>query len=159
MVAERLRGHYDAPEQDRIQGVRMAFNPQPMFVYAVRDGRPLMESFLGMDAMDALASKLRYYQYFDPDISVDRVMEFEERGPGLLVEAPGSLSAYGLEAGDYITHVGEHEALGRQSLWRPLLLEREAAVALQIRRGGARRKVVIPLSDEAARALSSRTGF
>jgi len=109
--------------------------------------------------MDALAGKLRYYQYFDPDITVDRVMEFEERGPGILVEAPGVLRAHGLEAGDYITHVGEREALGRQVLWRPLMLEREQTLTLQVRRRGARRRVVIPLSEAAVQELSSRTTF
>lgn len=157
LVAKRLRGHYPKPSQKRLEGVETAFNPKPMFAYAVRNDRPLMESFVGLDAMDAMARKLQYYQYFDPDISMDRLMAFEAMSAGLWVEEPGVLATHGLEKGDYITHVGEHEAMGRQALWRPLLLERSRTVRLTVRRGNERRQVMIPLQNiDEGSALSPR---
>ena len=101
---------------------RLSYNPKPMFSYEVDGAPPLEARFEKLDALDALVAKLRYYQYFDPEISIEDLMDFEGRSSvGLLVKSPGGLGIHGLVPGDYVVSVGGSPALGPQVLARPLL--------------------------------------
>ncbi len=123
-------------------GAKLMFNPSHIFQYTVGDERPLRDRFRKLDAMDSVARKLPYYQYFAPDISVDAVMQFEASDPGLLVEMPGGLAAHGIERGDYIVAVGGHRAHGPQVLNRPFLTGSDK-VTIEFVRNGRSSQVVV----------------
>jgi hypothetical protein len=143
LVSSMIARHYPVPE--RCCGVRTTYNPTPMFSFEVNGNPPLSERFEKLDALDSLVAKLRYYQYFDPDLSVDNVMDFESRAAGLLVKTPGPLGAHGLEPGDYILTIGGRPALGPQSLTRHLLSGRQAELNLLLVRGNEALELVIPI--------------
>jgi hypothetical protein len=124
-------------------GAKLTFNPRHMFQYTVGDQRPLRDRFRKLDAMDSMARKLPYYQYFAPDISVDAVMRFEASDPGLLVEMPGELAAHGIERGDYIVAVGGHLAHGPQVLHRPFLTRASSRVTIEFVRDGRNNQIVV----------------
>ncbi len=147
LIVEMLADHY-AIDAGRRPLADLRFNPKPMFTYTTAYGRePLEARFEDMDALDSMVSRMRFYQYFDPEISIEHLMDFESRGGGLLVAEPGDLREHGLEEGDFILAVGDHPALGAQVLFRPLLQRRQQAVILLIERGGRPAQVILPLQE------------
>ena len=143
LVAGMVAEHY--PVVASPSSAEITYNPKPMFSFEVNGAPPLSKRFEKLDALDALVGKLRYYQYFDPTISVDHLMDFEARSAGLLVKSPGAFLAHGLQAGDFIVSVDGRPALGPQVLARPLLSRRQDEVALLVERGNRPLRVVIPV--------------
>lgn len=141
-LAELLRETYSVPTGPPLRA-RVTFNPTHIFDYTVGDDQPLEHSFRTMDAMDSMARRLPFYQYFDPEISVDAMMVFESSDPGLLVETPGSLAAHGIQPGDYIVAVGGNAAHGPHVLHRPFLTRSTNRVTIQFLRDGRPSQVVV----------------
>jgi hypothetical protein len=120
-----------------------AFNPKPMFDFRYGESPPLRDRFVTGDPMETLAGKLCYYQYFDPDITVDRVIDFERLDAGLLVEDPGEFASRGLKRGDFIARIGPTVALGSHVLLRQTRVDTGKSLALEVLRDGTKRSIVI----------------
>ncbi len=152
-MSERIHTRYGG-KINRAPGVQVTYNAKPMFSYTLHDEPPLKERFHGLDALENVALKMRYYQYFDPELSVEQLYAFEALDGGLWIKSPGWLSAHGLKAGDYVKTVDGKPALGPQVLARPLLKRRKNEVLLLVERAGDDRLVPISLRSSTAQESS-----
>lgn len=134
----------DAPE-GAVPDVELLYNPRDLFAYHEDGQPPLEDAMRDMDELDRLASRLVYYQYFEPDLSGAALRRFESTPPGLLVEAVEEPDSP-LQPDDYVVEVAGQRVAGWHTFARAFLRASPGSqVRVEVERNGQRRHLRLPV--------------
>jgi hypothetical protein len=144
-LIRRFEEAFPEPPRGAPPRVDLLYNPRDLFSYRSVGGAPLEPQLHRLDELDRLASRLVYYQYFEPDLSGADLRRFDSEDSGLLVEAVADPLA-SLQVGDYILEVDGLRVAGRHTFERAFLRRLPGQeVPLVVERDGARLSLRLPV--------------
>lgn len=145
-LAEELNANLDSPvgSASSIVGV---YNHRRIFEFAGGPTGPLADELAALDPIEAQVERFNWYRTLDPAVDAAAAARFDALPPGLRVTAvSGPAAVAGLRAGDYVTAINTHPAVGPQAVERVFLTTPTGeSIRLAINRGGQELEVrVVP---------------